>query len=77
MTFWLASRAAHGRQQAFAVLLGTAIRGVAALLGVLVMQIGLDLAKENYLLWLGLFYLVSLALETVLLTRSRGGAQEN
>ena len=65
-------RFARGRQprmDAFAVLWGTAFRGVFALLGVFVMQVPLSIAAENYLIWLGLFYLASLALETALLLR--------
>jgi hypothetical protein len=75
LTFWLAGRASKPQHQAFAVLLGTGIRGVAALIGVAVMQYVLDLVKENYLVWLGLFYLVSLALETFLMTKPCAGAR--
>jgi hypothetical protein len=74
-TFWLAACASRPKYQAFAVLFGTAIRGIAALIGMAVMQFVLELKQENYLAWLGLFYLVSLALETFLLTRPREGGR--
>jgi hypothetical protein len=75
LTFWLAARVSRPKHQAFAVLFGTAIRGIAALIGVAVMQYVLDLKQENYLVWLGLFYLVSLALETILMTKPRGSGR--
>src|SRR5262245_6090818 len=52
LTCWLASRVSEPRKQAFAVLLGTAIRGLSALLSVVVMQYALRLSLENYLIWL-------------------------
>src|SRR6266478_1414412 len=39
LTFWLAARFTQPRIQAFAILFGTGIRGVFALLGALVMEI--------------------------------------
>ncbi len=67
LTFWVAARLVRPQLLAFAALLGTAIRGLFALIGALVMQFALELSPENYLIWLGTFYLVSLALETVLM----------
>jgi hypothetical protein len=69
LTFLFAARLRQPRLQAFAVLLGTVIRGVFALLGALVMQYLLGLSFENYLIWLCIFYLVALALETVFLIK--------
>jgi hypothetical protein len=69
LTFLFVARVRRPQLQAFAVLLGTVIRGVFALLGALVMQFLLGLSFENYLIWLSIFYLVALALETVFLTR--------
>jgi hypothetical protein len=61
--------------QAFAVLFGTIIRGVFALVGVAVMHFVLGLAYENYLIWLAVFYLVALALETALMIGPTGKAR--
>jgi hypothetical protein len=74
VTFWLTTRLTQPRMQAVAVLFGTGIRGVFALAGAIVMDGLLGLAPANYLIWLGLFYLVSLALETVLLMKPTGEA---
>ena len=73
LTFWFVSRLTQPQMQAFAVLLGTGIRGIFALVAALVMQFSLELPHENYLIWLGLFYLVSLALETVLMVTPTTG----
>jgi hypothetical protein len=70
LTFLFVARARQPRLQAFAVLLGTLFRGVFALLGALVMQYLLGLTFDNYLIWLSVFYLVALALETFFLLRS-------
>lgn len=67
LTFWLATRLAQPRMQAFGVLLGTIIRGIFALLAAFVMQFVLELPYENYLIWLAIFYLASLGVETALL----------
>ena len=75
LTFWLVGSASRPRYQALAVLLGTGIRGMAALIGAVVMQFILEFEKANYLTWLGLFYLISLALETILMTRPQAGAK--
>ena len=75
LTFWLVEYVSRPRHQAFAALLGTAIRGLAALIGLVVMQFFLELPKENYLIWLGLFYLLSLALETILMTKRQAGGK--
>jgi hypothetical protein len=75
VTFWFAAHAKGARLQAFAVLSGTLIRGSFALAGALVMQFLLGLAQENYLIWLGLFYLTSLALETVMMLGSPAGTK--
>ena len=75
VTFWFAARLRQPRMQAFAVLFGTAIRAVFALAGAIVMDALLGIARENYLIWLALFYLASLALETVLLLKPQNGAR--
>src|SRR5882724_3210822 len=67
VTFALVAFASQPRQQAFSVLLGTIVRALFALLGALVMHVLLGLTRENYLVWLVLFYLISLAVETVLM----------
>jgi hypothetical protein len=69
ITFWTVSGASQSRLQAFAVLIGTLIRGAFALVAVGIMQFLLGLTLENYLVWLSLFYLFSLAMETGLLVR--------
>ena len=70
LTFLFVAQVRQPRLQAFAVLLGTLVRGVFALLEALVMQYLLGLRFENYLIWLSVFYLVALALETAFLLRS-------
>ena len=50
-------------------MIGTLIRGAFALVAVGIMQFLLRLPYENYLIWLSLFYLFSLAVETGLLVR--------
>jgi len=61
------ARGRQPRQDAFTVLWGTMFRGLFALVGAFIMQVPLGIGYENYLIWLGLFYLVTLALETALL----------
>jgi hypothetical protein len=67
-TFWLVARMTEPRVQPFAALFGTVIRGSFAALAALAMQFLLGLAYQNYLIWLAIFYLLSLVVETVLLT---------
>lgn len=67
LTFWLALRLSRPRMQAFGVLGGTIVRGVFAFVAAFFMQFLLGIPYENYLIWLGLFYLASLAAETALL----------
>jgi hypothetical protein len=52
------------------VLLGTLIRAVFAFMGALAMDILLGLTPMNYLVWLALFYLISLAVETALMMKT-------
>ncbi len=74
LTFSLAARLSEPRMQVFGALLGTIIRGLFALLAAFVMQIVLGLPYQDYLIWLGLFYLATLALETALMVgRTAGG----
>jgi len=73
LTFWLAARLAQPRMQAFGVLVGTIVRGVFALIAAFIMQFLLGLPYENYLIWLGLFYLVALGVETALLLGKNSG----
>ncbi|HLJ12775.1 MAG TPA: hypothetical protein VKU82_16380 [Planctomycetaceae bacterium] len=76
-TFWLAARTSNPRMQAFVMLFGTAIRGAFAVAGAFVMQFVVELRYENFLIWLGLFYLISLAVETSLLVRSGTPSSRN
>lgn len=73
LTFWLTARLLQPRMQVFGVLLGTGIRGLFALLAAFVMQMVLGLPYQNYLIWLGLFYLATLALETALMVGRTAG----
>ena len=57
------------------VLVGTGLRVLSALAGAGVMDGALGLAPKNYLLWLGVFYLVTLAVETYLLMPASGASQ--
>ncbi len=75
LTFWCASRFKQPRMQALSVLFGTALRVFFALVGVVVMQFLLGLPYENYLIWLGIFYLVALAVETALMIESPRNAK--
>ena len=72
LTFWFATRFTQPRVQALAVLFGTGIRGLFALVGGLVMQFLLHIGSDNYLIWLALFYLATLALETALVMKPAG-----
>lgn len=74
LTFWLSARVSRPRIQVFAGLLGTGIRALLAATGALLMQFVLRLPPKDYLVWLGLFYLVSLGVETFLLLSARNGA---
>jgi hypothetical protein len=67
LTFWFTARVSRPRVQAFAVLWASAFRGFCALVGAIVMQVFMGIPSETYLIWLGLFYLVSLALETAMM----------
>jgi hypothetical protein len=66
-TFWLVARITEPRVQAFAALFGTVIRGSFAALAAIIMQFVLGLTYQNYLIWLAIFYLLSLLVETILL----------
>lgn len=71
LTFWLSARVSRPRIQVFAGLLGTGIRALFAVIGALLMQFVLRLPLKDYMVWLGLFYMVSLGVETVLLLSPR------
>jgi hypothetical protein len=73
LTFLLTAQVRQPQMQAYAILFGTVIRGVFAILGALAMQFLLGLSFENYLIWLSIFYLVALGLETGLLMRPPTG----
>jgi len=75
LTFVFAARVRQPRMQAFAVLFGMVIRGIFALLGALSMQYLLGLPFENYLIWLCIFYLAALALETGLMLEPPRGTR--
>jgi hypothetical protein len=66
-TFYLVGLFVQTRMQAYGVLAGTLVRSVFALVAAIVMQFCFGLAPDNYFVWLGLFYLLALALETVVL----------
>ncbi|MBI3862322.1 MAG: hypothetical protein HY290_10550 [Planctomycetia bacterium] len=74
LTFRVVEGAPGTRVQAFAVLIGTLIRGGFALAAVAIMQLLLNLTYDNYLIWLALFYLISLTVETLLLVRFKAPA---
>ncbi|MBS0263461.1 MAG: hypothetical protein JSS02_16085 [Planctomycetes bacterium] len=67
LTFYVVSRIERPRMQAFGVLAGTFVRSAGALVAALGMHLGLNLAPDNYVVWLGLFYIITLALETIVL----------
>lgn len=66
IVFRLIEGVSGSQAQIRSVLIGTGLRVVFALAGAAVMDAGLGFAPRNYLLWLGLFYLVTLAVETYL-----------
>jgi hypothetical protein len=77
LAFWFAARLSRPRLQTFAVLIATAFRGFCALIGAIVMQVFMELPPETYLIWLGFFYLVSLALETAMMLGPRASSGAN
>jgi hypothetical protein len=60
------SLAGGTRTGVYAVLAGTVLRLGSSLLAIWVMHSLRGLAVDNYLVWIGLFYIVALATETVL-----------
>jgi hypothetical protein len=69
LTFYIANQFTQPRMQAFGALSGTFVRSLFALVTALVMQFLIGLAPENYLIWLALFYMVGLGVETALLMK--------
>jgi hypothetical protein len=67
--FWVVGAVAQPRVQAFAALGGMLVRSVFALVAALGMQFVLGISPDNYLIWLGLFYMLGLAVETVVLLK--------
>lgn len=65
--FVLACQWTSGPAQLNLMMGGMAMRAASCLFAVLVMDGSLRLAKENYLIWLSVFYLAMLAVETWLL----------
>jgi len=66
LIFWGIAGTTQAGAQIRAVVLGTLLRMAFALGGAWVMHGALAIAPRNYLVWLGLFYLISLAVETCL-----------
>jgi hypothetical protein len=58
-----------------AVGIGTGLRVVCALGGAAIMDRAMGLPPKNYLIWLGLFYLLTLGVETWLIMPPTRGAQ--
>lgn len=71
LVFWLISAAPPAAAQVRAVVAGTALRLVFALGGAWVMHAALGFSPQNYVVWLGFFYLIALAVETLLLLPAR------
>lgn len=67
LLFVLASRCESAVDQVNCVLLGTLVRGGFCVVGAVVMEGLLHISRENYLIWLTVFYLVLLGCETALL----------
>ena len=64
---WSAKTTPASEQQLVAILAGTAMRMAGVLLGGFVLHSALpEWFTESFWLWLGFFYLVTLALETLL-----------
>lgn len=72
LVFFLISGAPPAAGQIRAVLLGTSLRLLFALGGAFVLHQALEVAPRNYLVWLGLFYFVALAIETYLVLPASG-----
>ncbi|MGQ0634888.1 MAG: hypothetical protein ACT4QC_09780 [Planctomycetaceae bacterium] len=67
VVFWIVAAAAPRAAQVRAVTIGTLLRMASALTGAYVMHQVLGFEPRNYLVWLGLCYLVALGVETCLL----------
>lgn len=65
--FVLARRWTHGSAQLNLMLGGMALRGVCCVLAGLAMEFPLEIPRDNYLIWLCVFYFPMLACETSLI----------
>ncbi|MSR58569.1 MAG: hypothetical protein EXS05_13100 [Planctomycetaceae bacterium] len=71
LVFWLVAAASPPNAQVRAVVLGTGLRVASGLAGAFVMHNVLALAPKNYVVWLTIFYLVTLLVETCLIMPAR------
>jgi len=69
LVFWFVSRYGVSQTRAVALLAGTGLRLLFVLAGVLVMQTWQRWGMTDFLVWLGLFYFTTLAIETFLVVR--------
>lgn len=70
LVFWLASRYGAANSQSIVVLLGTGLRLVFVLVGVLTIRsVRPELQFREFLVWVVVYYLSMLLAETLLLTR--------
>jgi len=70
LAFWLVSRYVAAKSRALAVLAGSLLRMFLVLGGVLVLRTVWGELPKSFLIWLCVFYLLSLVVETVLVTRT-------
>lgn len=70
LAFWLVSRYVAAKSRALAILAGTTLRMLLVLGGVLVLRMQWGGLPKSFLVWLCVFYLLSLVVETVLVTRT-------
>jgi hypothetical protein len=71
VVFWLLEGLSPGDAQIRAVLAGTGLRVAFGLAAAVIMDELAGLAATNYVVWLAVFYLVSLAVETHLILPAR------
>lgn len=70
LAFWLVSRYVAAKSRALAILAGSTLRMLIVLGGVLVLRMQWGELPKSFLVWLCVFYLLSLIVETVLVTRT-------
>lgn len=70
LAFWLVSRYVAAKSQSLAMLAGSVLRMFFVLAGVLLLRMQRDEIPKSFLVWLVVFYLMTLAVETRLVLKN-------